>query len=280
MLPQEPFTTLPTVAMDAVTAALQSEAARVGELLRATTDLDRPALGSWNVGQLATHLSQAATAIPALATGELASPIADIWELAGFTTQLVDGAGPPDAHALAHSIEEGVAGFLQTLSAAHGSRSRSWLVEGVEVGPVMLGCHLLNELVVHGYDLATATGRPWKVLGPHASLVLTGFIYGVLTSLPPEAMVDQRRAAGLQVCYDVRIRHGSRTIWIFDHGRLTIEPPGARQVDCHVSADPAALLMVAWKRQSQWSHIAAGRLVAWGRRPWLGLRLAGLVRSP
>jgi hypothetical protein len=102
----------------------------------------------------------------------------------------------------------------------------------------------------------------------------------VLQALDPRAMLDAEQAAGLRATYDIRIRGGDRFHFIFNDGALTIEEPSARKVDCHISADPVALLMVAWTRQSQWSAIAKGKLLAWGRKPWLGPRFKGLIRNP
>jgi hypothetical protein len=51
-------------------------------------------------------------------------------------------------------------------------------------------------------------------------------------------------------------------------------------VDCHVSADPVALLLVAYGRRSQWGPIVTGKLVAWGRKPWLGPRLVRYLVTP
>ena len=61
---------------------------------------------------------------------------------------------------------------------------------------------------------------------------------------------------------------------------MSVEAPSARRVDCHLSVDPAAFLLVAWDRMSQWHAIPRGQLLAWGRRPWLGLRFRSLLRSP
>jgi hypothetical protein len=47
-----------------------------------------------------------------------------------------------------------------------------------------------------------------------------------------------------------------------------------------ISADPAALLLVLYKRRSQWPAIARGKLLAWGRRPWLAFSLAGRFHQP
>ena len=54
----------------------------------------------------------------------------------------------------------------------------------------------------------------------------------------------------------------------------------ASSVDCHVSADPVALLLVAYGRRSQWVPILTGRLVAGGRKPWLGVRLVRYLVAP
>jgi hypothetical protein len=45
-------------------------------------------------------------------------------------------------------------------------------------------------------------------------------------------------------------------------------------------ADPAAFFMVFWQRQSQRNAIAKGQLIAWGRKPWLGLKFRSLIRNP
>jgi hypothetical protein len=50
--------------------------------------------------------------------------------------------------------------------------------------------------------------------------------------------------------------------------------------DVSISADPAALLLVLYKRRSQWPAIARGKLLAWGRRPWLAFSLAGRFHQP
>jgi hypothetical protein len=44
-----------------------------------------------------------------------------------------------------------------------------------------------------------------------------------------------------------------------------------------VSFAPASFLVVALGMESQWGHIASGRLTAWGRRPWLALRIKGAL---
>jgi hypothetical protein len=64
-----------------------------------------------------------------------------------------------------------------------------------------------------------------------------------------------------------------------DDGRVTTDVPGV-PVDCHVSADPVALLFVAYGRRSQWGPILTGRMLAWGRKPWLSVRLTTYLVAP
>ncbi|MCA1682059.1 MAG: hypothetical protein LC700_02785 [Actinobacteria bacterium] len=83
--------------------------------------------------------------------------------------------------------------------------------------------HLLNETVMHGYDIAQAAGCPWRIESVHAAMVLGRFIVPVLQALDSRAMVNAAKAAGLRASYDVRIRGGDRFHFLFDDGELHIE---------------------------------------------------------
>ena len=156
-------------------------------------------------------------------------------------------------------------------------------MEGTEVPLATLTCHLLNETIVHGWDIANACGRSWPIEPSHAAIVIEGFIIPVFQELGPRDMVDQKNAAGVRARYGFRVRGGERYVFAFDDGSLTIEGPLSsppKGIDCHISADAAAMLLVAWGRRSQWPAIAAGKITAWGRKPWLGPKFRSLVRNP
>ncbi|HJT05015.1 MAG TPA: hypothetical protein VJ757_15510, partial [Pseudonocardiaceae bacterium] len=85
--------------------ALRQEVDRVTSLLRSIQDSQAPALGQWNIGELAMHLSQAWLGIPAMARRNLApiyevlpdiagtagdSMMNDIWELGDLMLRAVD----------------------------------------------------------------------------------------------------------------------------------------------------------------------------------------------
>jgi hypothetical protein len=111
-------------------------------------------------------------------------------------------------------------------------------------------------------------------------MVVLQFFVPVMQTLDPRTFVNAEKAAGLQATYELRLRGGGGLNFVFDDGSLTVEESSAGRVDCHILADPAAFFMVFWQRQSQWNAIAEGQLIAWGRKPWLGLKFRSLIRNP
>ena len=155
----------------------------------------------------------------------------------------------------------------------YGAAPPSFRFHGGEpiAADVALGT-LLGELVVHGWDIARAAGRRWPIDPGDVELILDG----VEPVLP--GWVDPDRAGHLTATFEVRLRGGSTRRWSFRNGRLKVG--AGDRPDVTISADPVALLLVFYGRQSQWPHIARGRLLAWGRRPWLAFTLADRFHNP
>jgi uncharacterized protein (TIGR03083 family) len=268
---------LPEVDTAAARAAVATAGARISSLLRSIESPAAPALGKWDLTDVAVHLSHTLDAVTALARG--GGPLlGGIGELEGLTRVLVHGESERDLRVIADRIQASVANFL-AVTAAEGPGRREWLTPGTRMPMSSLLCHVLNELVVHGRDIALADGKPWPIERSQAGLVVSGFLLPALANLGG-AMVDQSTAAGVHATFDVRVRGGGRAAFSFHDGDLTIEPEPAGPVDCHLLVDPAAFLLVAWGRKSQWGPIARGQLLAWGRRPWLGLKLRALMLNP
>jgi uncharacterized protein (TIGR03083 family) len=132
----------------------------------------------------------------------------------------------------------------------------------------------LGEVLVHGYDIAKATGRPWPLAADDARLALRGAL-----RLAP-AYVNPDTARGHTGGYDLRIRGGPRVVIRFTDGRASLEQPGDAPVDCHILAAPVAVLLVLYGRTPQWGPIAKGQLLTWGRRPWQALGFKQLFLNP
>jgi hypothetical protein len=143
--------------------------------------------------------------------------------------------------------------------------------------PLSLGALIwvgVGEMVVHGYDIARAVKKPWPIDRQLACQILNGAGEGW------PLFVDRKNVRGVTASYEISLRGGPKQVFRFVDGCLTVEPPSSIPVDCHISADPVAFLLVGFGRVSQWPQIAQGKIVAWGRKPWLGVKFRSLLRKP
>jgi uncharacterized protein (TIGR03083 family) len=178
--------------------------------------------------------------------------------------------------------ERQVTGLAQWLRAASSARLEqtegrdrdevvTWHGQPIALGD-MLGIGLA-EYLLHGRDIATALSRPWTIRPDDARLVLAAALH----LLP--LLVDPVTTAAVNARYAIRVRGGVRRAVIITDGELDVVGDVDR-VDCHVSADPVALLLIAYGRRSQWVPILTGKLIAWSRQPWLGPRLVRYLVTP
>jgi len=157
-----PLTT--TVDLGAVRGAVAREATRVTALLRSARRVDAPALGEWNLGEVAVHLSLILDGVLAAARGG-GSLLDDVWGLSGLSGVLVAGETTRDLGTIADRIDATVAQFMALLPTTGGEELRPWLVQGVELPLSTFACQVLNELVVHGRDVALAEQVAWRRAG-------------------------------------------------------------------------------------------------------------------
>ncbi|MDQ4105009.1 MAG: maleylpyruvate isomerase N-terminal domain-containing protein [Actinomycetota bacterium] len=272
--------------------ALRDEVGRVTTLLRSIKDPRPHAVGQWNLGEVAMHLSQAWIVVPALARRDLSrvhdvipgivgdSLVTDMWQLGEVTKRGVRSDPERDPAVLADRIEQRAQEYFGECAGHSPDELRSWLVEGTRVPLSALTGHLLNETLVHGYDIARAAGRDWRIEPTHVAMLPRQFFMPVMQATDSRTFANGKKAVDFRATYDVRLRGHDQFHFVFDDGSVRIEEPSSRRVDCHISADPVAFVMVYWDRQSQWTAIAKGKLLAWGRKPWLGPRFRTLLRNP
>jgi uncharacterized protein (TIGR03083 family) len=270
--------TTTTVDWAAARRAVADAGPRLTAMLRSATKPEAPALGEWDVTQVATHISHAVDAVSAMAVGG-GNLIADISGLPIMSRVMLEGEGRRPLPELAGRIDASVERFLAGMEAAAltGDTSQSWLIQGTEMPLSTLTCHVLNELTVHGFDIARAEGVPWPIDRTHAALILQGFVFPGLHTMG-RAMVVQEEAGNAR--FEIRLRGDGRAWMVFSGGDFAVEASRQGPVDCHLSVDPEAFLLVAWGRISQWQAIPKGQLLAWGRKPWLGLQLRSWLRNP
>ncbi len=269
-------------------AALGAVTDRLAEMLRGARHPEANAIGDWSVAEVAAHLSHICMAdlFVARSVGDplpqgLALGNDLIAMAADFNATSLQGDPERDLTVLAGRIEDSVGEFLDAMKGLRGDEAVTWL-GGVVIPASAPACHLLEELLVHGYDIARAEDRPWPIERDHAALGF-GFVIDALRFANPDlrrAFVDQDSARNLNVCYDFRMRGARRDFFVFEDGLVTIEEPSTRKVDCHISADPVAALLLGMGRIERTKPALTGKMVAWGRRPWLAFKMGSLLRSP
>ncbi|WP_433519621.1 maleylpyruvate isomerase N-terminal domain-containing protein [Nonomuraea sp. CA-143628] len=278
MVPAAAYSGAPDT-MTKARAALREVVPRLVALVRSVADPHTVSVGTWTVGDVAAHL----THVLRLDTDAVAGrPVPD-------ATVTAAGMAEVNAKMLAQDEERApsvLAARLATLADEFddvASRSRvatvDWL-QGTRLPPSAVACHLLEECLIHGHDIATATGRSWPIQRHHALLAVEGGVFPLIAALPPTALVDQDKAGSFRARFDLRLRGGGRTLMVFDRGSLTLDPASARDADARLSADPAALMMVFIGRQGIAKPLLGGKLAAWGPRPWKLARMLTVISPP
>jgi hypothetical protein len=214
------------------------------------------------------------TAYTAMLRG-VPSPARSIDAIAAWNQANVARVAELDCAALAAQVHHAYSGFLEEARRHAAEELVGWHAD-LRL-PVSALCAILaGEAYIHGRDIARALRRPWR-LDPRDARTI---FLGLLPVLPH--YVDPRRAARCTATFDIRLRGdpAAHATFAFHHGRLTIGPPDGQPVDCRISADPAAQLLVTYGRSGPLRPALRGRITAGGRKPWLGLRLPRLFRKP
>lgn len=248
-------------------------------LVRNAPDPGVVAVGTWTVGEVAAHLSHTFRAdADAIAGRPVPEATVTKAGIAEGTARLLAEDGERDPVVLADRIAA-LAGEFDDVAARSRSAAVSWL-QGLRLPLSMVAGHLLNECLVHGYDIATATGQPWPVRPGHALLALEEFVFPLIAALPPTALVNQEKAGSFRARVELRPRGGRRTVMVFDRGSLMLDAGRAGAVDAHISADPRALQLLLIGRRGIGRALLKGKIVAWGRRPWKLARVLSVISPP
>jgi uncharacterized protein (TIGR03083 family) len=267
---------MPDVDVTAARAALRRAGERLAVLIESASDAAAPIPGmEWTVGELAAHVAVVSEVYTGYATGDT-EPFVDVTDVAGGSLTRSSAArlaAEPerDVRVLAQRLRAGLAGLEESTEAMPPDAPVIW--NGQQVSVSQLVGLALGEVLIHGLDLSRAVGCSWTISADEARVVLVS----VLPLLP--LLVNPATTSDVDVSYDLRVRRGARVGIRIDRGTLTFREESGR-VDCHVSADPVALLLVAYGRRSQWVPALTGKLLAWGRKPWLGLRLTSYLVTP
>ncbi len=154
--------------------ALQRATGRVADLLRSLPDLDVSIPRSdWTVREAGAHLLTGTTLCADIATG-MRSPVSGLARdtLAVENAARIADIPESDPAALARLLEDAVDRVLHVTAHRRGDEMVVWH-GGRPIPLAHLLAICLGEQLLHGLDIAAATGRAWTIEPAHVRLVVS-----------------------------------------------------------------------------------------------------------
>lgn len=267
---QDPHPITSSTVLRDLRAAVRATSGELVQLLSTVQNPAARAIGDWSIEDLAAHLTDVYESYPRYIRneGRLFDRPADI---TAHNAAVVEAGKGTDVKEAAQRIAAAARELDELLAHADPTSVVRWH-GGAELPMTTLAAIPGSEAIVHGYDIASAEDRSFQPDRSHAALVLANLLH----LLP--LYVNEQAAARTTATYDLRLKGGGRRFLTFEAATLEVSETGGRP-DCVVLADAATFLLIGYNRIGQWRPALTGKVVAWGRKPWLALRLPKLIAT-
>jgi uncharacterized protein (TIGR03083 family) len=273
----------------AVRGALTDVTERFGRILVAAADPGKLATKHWSVAETAAHVTGLAwTYTTLLADEDAPGPIPGLTEhlptgtvdnlAAGFNTTLLRNYTERDPQALAERLRRSVDEILLISADDDPQRTLSWL-GGSKLPVAGVLAHLMNEILVHGWDVARAAGAAWPIPEEYAALFIEVFLVEIIRNGVGIALDDDRPVRKGRIAVQFRSGYTTPVTIVLENGALSVEEP-RRDDDVRVSFRPSVMDLVLFHRVANARAALTGALRLSGRRPWLLAPFLKKVRLP
>jgi hypothetical protein len=273
----------------AVRAAVRDVAGRFAAMVLAAPDPGAMATAHWTVMDTAAHLTAIAWNYTVLVVpDEVSLPVPGIAENlgtttvynihAGMNTALFHGYPERDPRKVLTRLGTSIEQVLDLTADADPARTVAWL-GGSRLPLAGVLAHLLNEMLIHGRDIARRTGASWPIAQEYAALFIELFVVEIVRNGVGGVLDDGRAPRPGRIAVEFRSAYTRPVTLVLDHGSVSAEEPG-RDNDVRLYFQPAALSLVLFHRVSRPRAAMTGALRVWGRRPWLLGPFLETVRLP
>ena len=252
--------------------SLEDSATRWAGLLRSARDPNRNAIGHWSVGDVAAHTTHLSRIFVEMARGG-SSPVKDPLQMSEQWEKELQEDKERNLLKLADRIEQSASDLHDAATEDVWTTPVTWH-GGIEIPFYSLPCLFMNESELHGLDVARAESKPWVIEAEKAALVIKG-LFPVLPHF-----VNHEVAGDRTITWELRVRDNKPVYLHLEAGELLVDERRPDRIDCRVSVAPSDYLLVGYDRKSQWGPLLTGKILAWGRKPWLGLTLSKLFYTP
>lgn len=257
--------------------ALHETGRRFADMVLAAPNPGVLATRGWTVAETAAHVAALAwLARYVVAPHEAAQPSQEIAgaiptttcdTVADFNALTLRHFRERDLTALAHQVRGDIELLLSHTADMDPAATVRWLGES-RVPVCGIVAHLLNELQIHGRDIALASGALWTVPPRDAALFFELFLVGVTRHGYGRLLDNGARPRERRIVVEFRSAHTTPVAFVLQRGLVTVEAPEPG-CDVRLSFDPVTLNLMLFGRVSKARAVLHRDVVIGGRRPWL-----------
>ncbi|GAA3005986.1 maleylpyruvate isomerase N-terminal domain-containing protein [Streptosporangium longisporum] len=257
-------------------AALERNGDRFAELVASAPDPRAMVTREWTVADTAAHVVTIASYYPSLLGPGVPDPFpgladrihsVDVDTVAELNHHVMKEFTERDPRVLAGHLRRHIGDILRMSENADPGRTVTWL--GASRLPVAgLLAHLVNELMIHGRDVARALGAPWPMSPRDAALFFDLFLVGLSRNGSGSLLDHGEPPDPRRIAVEFRSRYVTPVTLVLRDGRVTVEEAGSG-ADVRLRFDPVALNLMLFGRMSRARAALTGKVVVTGRRPWL-----------
>lgn len=268
---------------EATRAAVAGNGERFAALV-AASDPRTMATADWSVADTAAHVAAIADmntrlvrfAEPAGVRDQFLATTVDT--VRDLNVRMMELFPERDPAALAARLRADVETILALTEQVDPSTPVTWL-GGSKVPICGVLAHLVNELQIHGRDIARATGTPWPVDAAEAALFFEVFFVELLRNGVGSLLDTDEPPSARRIAVDCRSRHTTPVTIVLRNGEVSVEDPGG-PVDVRIHFDPVTFNLMLFHRISKPRAALTGKVFVLGRRPWLLRTFLKTVRCP
>lgn len=272
----------------AVRDSVRATAGRFCDLVASVPDPAARASAGWSVADVTAHVTTISflntmllrVAEPPFQMPGLTEAIAatTVDTVHGLNDQVMSHFHERDVSRLLDTLRHHVGLMLTTSQDRDPDETVSWLGEA---RPTLAGmfAHMVNELLIHGNDIASAVKVPWAMPAQDAALFFDLFYVGLANGEQGRLLDGSKRPLRRRIAAEFRSGYTAPVTIVVRNGQVSAEPagPGA---DVKVRFDPAALNMMMFGRISKPQAVLTRKIIISGRRPWLMPAFLRTVRFP
>lgn len=267
--------------------ALAGASRRFARLLVDCPRPDLRAVGHWTVAETAAHTAVVArlnaglvVADPApLGVPELDEGVREttLGGLAALNDLALRHFPDRDGDVVARNLVEAVDLMLERCADLDPNAPRPWLGD-VRLPAASLVAHQLNEIVVHGFDIARACSAPWPIPPADGAFGFEVFLMRLLGG-DTGRLLGPGANQGRRVSVEFRSAHTTPVQVTSGAGRIAVTPPDG-SADATVRFDPATLVLTIFRRRRLLHGVVTRRISVSGRRPWAAIGYLRRTRTP